>query len=374
MAATTGAMRLLYLYPEEWTGRRAREMHTLSTCVALARAGADVTLVTAGGRRELQRHGEEIAGQEKEPGLRLVPLSRSLGPIRSAALFAGRFEVWRHGEKPFDAAYIIHLKAAAILRREGIAYLYEAHEVFAETTQKNQSENQRLHDLEREVLANATWRVATSRALAVALRAHYILPDDFAVAPNAGLPSLPQSVARADGPLVYAGSIADWKGLDLIINAAAAEGQALKIVGGTVAEWKELSRHLKTDHVAWVPRVTLGELPLALAGAQAGVIPTQPGAPSGRYSCPMKLFDYARCGLPVISSKLPALQSLDVGSWCTQVEKPTKEAWAQALRDYRFRPVQAETARAWAGVHTWKERAQTLMRILAHKPKGSRGW
>ena len=366
-------MRLLYLYPEEWTGRRAREVHTLSTCVALAQAGIEVTLVTAGGKRELPRHLEEIAGRKDEPGLTLVRLSRSLGPIRSAGLFAGRFEAWLRGAKPFDAAYIIHLKAAAMVRREGIAYLYEAHEVFAETTQRNRADTERLQELEKEVLATATWRVATSRALGVALRAHYILPDDFGIVPNAGLPPLPQSTGTAEGPLVYAGSIADWKGLELIIDATRSEGVPLKVIGGTLEEWKAVGARTQTTHVSWLPRVPTGELPAALAGARAGVIPTLPGTPSGRYSCPMKLFDYARCGLPVLASKLTSLQSLDVGSWCTQVEKPTKEAWAQAVRDFRFRPVQGETARAWAGVHTWKQRADAVLRIVSQKPRSVRG-
>ena len=56
-------MRLLYLYPEEWTGRRAREAHTLSTCAALAREGVDVTLVTAGGLAEGARALEGCRGR-----------------------------------------------------------------------------------------------------------------------------------------------------------------------------------------------------------------------------------------------------------------------------------------------------------------------
>ncbi len=58
-------MRLLYLYSEEWTGRRAREVHTLSTCVALARAGVKVTLVTAGGQAELREHLHDVAGERR---------------------------------------------------------------------------------------------------------------------------------------------------------------------------------------------------------------------------------------------------------------------------------------------------------------------
>ncbi len=357
-------MRLLYLYPEEWTGKRAREVHTLSTCVALAQTGASVTLATAGGKRELQAHLKDIAGRAEEPGLQLVTLSRSLGPIRSAGIFNYHFNLWLRRQQTFDAAYVIHLKAASMLADRGLPYLYEAHEVFAETPQQDADRDHRLNEMEKRALTTATWRVATSHALASALRDRYGLPNDFAIVPNAGLPPLNESVAVEDGPLVYAGSIADWKGLDLVIDASRDAGTPLKIVGGSEAEWHRLREKIQVDHVTWQPRVALAELPLALAGARAGVISTQPETPSGRYSCPMKLFDYARCGLPVLSTALPSLESLDVGSWCARVHEPTREAWAEAMRDFQSNAVQGETARAWAGVHTWTDRAVTLTRLL----------
>ena len=364
-------VRLLYLYPEEWTGSRAREIHTLSTCVALARAGEEVTLVVGGGKRHLRRHLAEIAGTGTEPRLRLVALARGMGPFRSATIFSHLFQFWLSRGSGFDAGYIIHLKAAAMLRAVGIPYLYEAHEVFVETPQKSAARHDRLHDLEKSVLNGASWRVTTSKALAVALRAHYVLPNDFAVVPNAGGPPLASSIGTAEGPFVYAGTIADWKGLEFIIEAARQEKLPLRIVGGTPLEWHELGRRVNTQSVSWLPRVPLPELPAIFQDARAGLIPTQLNASSGRYSCPMKLFDYARCGLPVLSTALPSLESLAVGSWCLRVEKPSTETWATAMREFLFRPVQAENARAWAEAHTWTRRAEALMRVLSRKGKSS---
>jgi len=74
----------------------------------------------------------------------------------------------------------------------------------------------------------------------------------------------------------------------------------------------------------------------------------------------MKLFDYARCGLPVLSTALPSLQSLDVGPWCTQVPSPTRASWADALRKFGYDADHAEAARAWSGEHTWAQRAELL--------------
>lgn len=360
-------MRLLYLYPEEWHGHRAREVHTLSTCVALARRGADVTLVIAGGLRQAEEQLRDIAGSDEIPGLQFVVLTRGIGPIRSAAIFAKLFRFWYQRQPPFEAGYVIHLKAAAILKRALLPYLYEAHEIFAETPRQTAAQQESLHALECDALSGAAWRVATSKPLSVALRAHYTLPNDFFIVPNAGRLPQPQSVFSADGPFVYAGSIADWKGLETVIAASRAAGVPLKIVGGTAEEWQQLHKAMPAEHVTWQPRVSLEELPRALAGARAGLIPTRPDSPSGRYSCPMKLFDYAGCGLPVLATALPSLESLNVGSWCVRIETPTVESWTDALRNFKSSTVLAETARAWAGVHTWAQRADKLTQVLNEK-------
>jgi glycosyltransferase involved in cell wall biosynthesis len=354
-------MRLLYLYPEEWTGRRAREAHTLSTCAALAREGVDVTLVTAGGLKEMHHHLLDVAGEEKVSGLELVALSRSLGPVRSTAVFKHHFQNWLTTQPRFDWGYIIHLKAAPMLASAQIPYAYEAHEIFDQTPQKNEKRQARLHELERQTLAGATVRMATSAPLAAALSEVFGLPNDFAIVPNAGLPPSDQTVGTPDGPFVYAGSIIGWKGIDLMIHAAREAEAPLKIVGGTTAEWKRLGRQIDTNGVEWHPRVSLADLPRALTGARAGLIPTQPETPSGRYSCPMKIFDYARCGLPVISTALPSLQSLDVGLWCTQVQAATQSAWAEALATFNYDSAMATAALAWSAEHTWTHRAEILI-------------
>jgi hypothetical protein len=78
----------------------------------------------------------------------------------------------------------------------------------------------------------------------------------------------------------------------------------------------------------------------------------------------MKLFDYAGCGLPVLTTALQSLEDLHAGSWCVHVETPTVEAWTEAMRTFKPSAVLAETARAWAGVHTWAQRAEKLAQAL----------
>jgi glycosyltransferase involved in cell wall biosynthesis len=167
-----------------------------------------------------------------------------------------------------------------------------------------------------------------------------------------------------DGPFVYAGSIANQAGIETMIAASGAAAMPLKIIGGAKEEWQRLSRANPAGHVTWQAHVGLAELPAALAGARAGLVPPQLESPAGRHRSPLKLFDYARCGLPVLSAALACLDSLDAGSWCVRVETPTTEAWAEAMRTFRGSAVLDETARAWAGAHTWTQRAEKLLRVL----------
>lgn len=352
-------MRLLYLYPQEWTGRRAREVQALSTCVALAESGVEVTLVTAGGEQELHDHLLEVANATHVPGLDLVALSRTLGPVQSTAIFSRNFTYWLRKRPPFDLAYIIHLKASAILAQARIPYTYEAHGIFT-PTQQNPARQRMLHKVEGQVLAAAKIHVATSSPLAVALITWFGLSKDFVIVPNAGLPPLDQSISAPDGPFVYCGSIAHANDLAGMIQATRDTHLPLKIVGGTEEEWRLVGEAVDTGEIDWHPYVPLTHLPEVLAGARAGLIPTDTDSPAGEFSCPMKLFDYARCGLPVISTALPALQSLNVGPWCAQIPSPARLSWVEALQAFRHDAGHAEAARAWSAEHTWNHRAGLL--------------
>jgi glycosyltransferase involved in cell wall biosynthesis len=353
------------VYPEEWTARRAREVQTLQTCLALAEQGLEVTLVSGDGEA-VARHAAALGRARLPEGLRLATVSRRLGPLRSARIFGRRFRAWLGGRPVADAGYVIHLKAAHLLAALGIPFGYEAHEVFAESA-RSPRHQRALERAERRALECAALRVATSRALAEALNARYFprAPRPFAVVPNAGDPPLPRSVADPAGPLAYAGSLGDWKGLPLALEAAARLGIPVRVVGGDRNDWERLVGALSAParrNTTWTPRRPAAELDRALAGCRTGLIPTRPDTGIGRYSCPMKLFDYARCGLPVAATDLPSLDDLGLGAWCVRVAAPTVEAWAEALGRL---PAAGDQALAWATGHTWRERARRLRALLS---------
>jgi teichuronic acid biosynthesis glycosyltransferase TuaH len=359
------SLHILYVYPEEWTGTRAREIQTLQTCLALADAGAEVDLVTAGGW--VDRHARGLGRDRLPRSLRVTPLSRRLGPFRSAHIFARHLVRWLPSSGPFTLAYVIHPKAAAMMATLGIPYWYEAHEVFAESRTSGTPGEVEMERDERNAVAQAAGRIATSAPLAEALNARYFAarPLPFEIVPNAGEPPVPRTLAEPTGPLVYAGSLDDWKGVGLALEAAARLGWPLRLVGGDQRDWNRLARSLDLRGRAiasWRPRVAARDLLEAITGCRAGLVPTLPDTGSGRYSCPMKLFDYARCGLPVVTTDLPSLASLAPGAWCVRVAEPTVEAWAAAFSRI---PAAGAEALAWAATHTWSHRATELIALFS---------
>jgi len=356
-------MRVIYLHPEEWTGRLGREVHVLSTCVALAESGIDVTLVTAGGESELHGHLLDVADAAELPGLHPVALSRTLGPLQSTSIFSRDFSHWLQTRKPFDLAVITQLKAGPLLTQERIPYVYEAHEIYTQATEGH-SRQRAMHKLEGQVLNGAALHVATSAPLAVALTTWFGLSREFSIVPSGGRSPLGESISTADGPFVYCGAIGDGSELTGLIQAAQDTKLPLKIVGGTEEEWDLVARKLDVGGIEWQPRVHLHEIPEALSCARAGLIPTNAAAPLLEYSCPMKFFEYARCGLPILTTPLAALQSLDIGPWCTEIPSSSRFAWKEALKGFRYERAQADAARAWAGEHTWARRAELMKHVF----------
>ncbi len=352
-------MRILYLYPEEWTGQRAREIHTLHTAAAMAAAGAEVLLIT-GGAIDLQEATRKIE-VFASPSLTTKYFSRTLSlgslKIQSHAWFRAQLDAWYQKEtrKPFDLGFAIHLKAAQWFQKRHIPYIWEAHEIFSETSPKRFA-------LEQAAVKQAFKRIATSQALAQALKKIYGENIHFEVIPNAGLPPQKKSAHDPQGPLLYAGGLEAWKGLHIALSAALSLNKTIRIVGGNEEQKNSLLAALpfpeRHQNIEWSPRQNTKDLFRLFQGASAGIISTPIETPSGLYSCPMKLFDYARAGLPVISSALPSLASLACGSWLKIVKQNDIQAWIEALKDP---PQGGEEPLKWAAQHTWENRGKKIL-------------
>lgn len=124
------------------------------------------------------------------------------------------------------------------------------------------------------------------------------------------------SEAHARFVLIYPGTIAARYGLDLPIRAASTlakkiPGLLIRIVGPSndySQQLEALASELQIEsHVEILPAVAAHEVPRLMAQADIGIYPALPG-PHMSIATPTKVLEYAQMGLPIVASRLPALE------------------------------------------------------------------
>lgn len=156
-------LHLLYVFPEPLPLPRARGVQVAHFVRALALQGVRVTLAYVAGEAG---HPFAPIGQPVPANVTLLPLSRSLPwPLAGTGIKSHRLFMWRlgrwlraqqgRGGAP-DVLFFRHVKAAAQFASEfpQLPFIYEAHEVFAETAKASQQA--RLRRLEHLVVSRAT--------------------------------------------------------------------------------------------------------------------------------------------------------------------------------------------------------------------------
>lgn len=369
-------MRILYAYGEEFTGERAREVHTINRVHSLAAAGAEVTLVAA--ESPLFRTPKDLLGRfglESLERLKVVFLPRRLGfgkvGFVSTKIFYNKLGDWLKSHEKFDLVYVIHLKAASYLEgnHPELPVIFEAHEIFADSFPEGSAKFEKLRALEEEVYSRAAGVVATSNYLLSCLEERYPVPLKTTVIPNSVDTRFLEVPLAGFGSreLIYVGSFQPWKGVDVAVQAMAELPEfSLQIFGGS-AEQVRVLQAKATSNVHFQGYVGQPEILQALGKASVALIPNRLTPKSSLYTFPMKLLEYAAAGRLVVSSDLPVVRELGLGEWAEVVPAGDAHALAEGIRrtEKRNRPELREEAREWARKHTWDKSAELLKVFLA---------
>jgi glycosyltransferase involved in cell wall biosynthesis len=366
-------MRLLYLGSTDLPQTKARAIQIVHTCHALARAGAEVTLV--GGRRGRGGAARALAqyGLAPHPNLRLLrlPILR-IPPYAPPKILAQFTRAWQASylaglaaALPFemarrrpDVVFARDLRTARLAAGPahaiGARLAFEVHglpsyEVAHGAGRANLPASQvaRLRTLESEVFARA------DRIVTITECARQILLDEYGVPPERAhtvadgttvrtssgamhcartevSPVGAQCIAPTDttptGPgaspsIFYVGQLYPWKGAGLVVDLAARVPEARVVIVGGQTNWTqddpdiaalgERARRLGVhQRVELRGHVPYDRVPDVLAQASVALLPL-PDEPVARlFTSPLKLFDYMAAGVPIVASDLPALREV----------------------------------------------------------------
>lgn len=366
--------------------QRAQSMQVAHMAGGFARAGAAATLLHA------RRHGTPATARDAvldfyavpagaRPALEAVPcvdwIDRTprrlqFAPARVQELTFARNAAKRVRDRhPRALVYCRELEVARLLAGERRVFL-ELHRVPGGR-------------LRRRWLSEAAARcrgvVAISEGVRADLLALGLDParvrvehdavdlERFAVLPARGAARAQLGLA-AEGPVaVYTGGLLEWKGVDVLVGAAALCPEVSFVIAGgmdaDVARIRAAAAGLANVRVdGFQPPA---RVPLYLAAADLGVVPNRSRpAISARYTSPLKVFEALAAGLPLVASDLPSLREvLSDGDDAVLAAPDDEAALAQAIRrllgDPELRVALAARGRARAAEHSWDARARRLL-------------
>jgi len=157
-----------------------------------------------------------------------------------------------------------------------------------------------------------------------------------------------------------------------ILDEIAARGRSLLLVGGIPPGFPldRLDALFARPNVQWVGFKEFGDLPAYLRLMDVGIVPyTQSAFNKGSF--PLKTLEYLAAGRPVVASDLPATRWLDTD--LIRIES-TPAGFADAV-DVALGETHVEELvarrKAFAGLHTWENRARRFARVLGLDPQTS---
>ncbi|NUP95433.1 MAG: glycosyltransferase family 4 protein [Planctomycetaceae bacterium] len=374
---------------------RAQALQVVQSAAAFARAGANVDVLHARRARELTlAPGEDLFTHYEVPAgprpkvtavpcvdwIERVPVALQYAPARLQELSFSRNAARTIRERHANSWVLSReIECARELARAGHKGLFlELHRVPGGGTRRRWL---------FEAARGAAGFVAISGgvredlvALGLAPEAIEVAHDGFESERFANLSSREEArrelrLDPAARVVVYTGGLMEWKGVEVLVDAARRLPDITFVIAGGAREDLERVR----SHASGLANVRFDgfqpptRVALYLRSADVGVVPNRSKPEiSARYTSPLKVFEAMACGLPLVASDLPSLRELlhhGVDAWLVAPDDPEKlaEGLRRLLDDRELRQRLADSFAARAAAHTWDARARQLLDWMARR-------
>jgi glycosyltransferase involved in cell wall biosynthesis len=390
--------RLVYVANSRMPTEKAHGWQIAKMCEAFATCGANVQLWTPRRRHEEDRAARldlfdyygvtRTFGHRTLPNLDVVAMEPRLPsaiaePLIQAHAFAwgGLAAMLTSRERP-DLLYTRDIGTAVWASLIGIPSAYEAHELPG----RSGSRLLRRMNARREprLLVALTAYVGEAH-IDLGFGQGRVIVEGDAVDPTQyrDLPTREEARSRLALParrrlVGYVGRFDVYneeKGIPELIEAFARLDDAnamIVCVGGPmdrVPRYAEQAaeRGVSQERLLFIDKVPSQEVPLWLRALDVGIIPSPDKPHFALAASPLKLFEYAAAGLPIIASDLPSMRLLLRNEKSALLVPPGNpvaltSAIARLLSDPDLARRLASAARAEVAGRTWTARAERILR------------
>ena len=181
-------------------------------------------------------------------------------------------------------------------------------------------------------------------------------------------------LAAGERIVLYTGRFFDWKGLEILPQAAALTPEVRwQVVGGEKQGFSDLVTESLPQNLFFAGSRPHSEMPLWFAAADALlVLGTKRDVQSFRYTSPMKLFEYLAVERLIIASNTPAIREIVSEKEVLFYEPDMAADLARVVEYATMRPLECtplvEAAAQLAKTHSWNSRATRIVQLIPEAP------
>lgn len=382
-------MRIIYIGNSRLPTEKAYGVNMVKTCEALARQGAELTLLAPNNQNASGYDVFAFYGVSRIFEMRYIPIIDGVSRGWPMGFWINQFTFTlgiflRHLGVSRDTTILTRDELSGwLLRKLGFRVFYDMHgfpehkKFFWRIFMRSMT----------GIIGTSEWKLDQSKKqFGIERRKTIIAPNGFD--PKLFLIHQNKEELRAmlglpqDKKIVlYTGHLYDWKGAHVLARAAGLSDAAdlvFVFVGGTWYHLEEFKKKYgNIRNVLFLGHKSYREVPKYLKAADVLVLPNSLETKEKRFAvysemdtAPIKLFEYMASGVPIVASDLPSIRAVVSEMEVSFVPADNPEALLsgikRAIEDVPGAKEIAARALERSHLYTWDERARKMLTFFAN--------